>query len=373
MTRKKIYFLINSLGAGGAERVVSNIATDFSWSHNVTIITLKDEKFFDLPENVKYLPLSHTRNNLVMVMLIPWFYFRLRSLLPEYDTGVSFLEISNFLHILARRNAIISFRIHIDFFRGFVGSVYRLLIKLLYPKAGKIIVNSEENRYDLADFLYIPINRITTIYNPISVAEIEQKKQEPVESWILERIKDKKVFVTTGRLEWQKHHELIIQAFQKLYLLGERDFIWLIVGDWWERNRLEKMVADSSLQGNVLFLGTQKNVFKYLSIAHYFVYASEIEWFPNVLIEAMACNLPIITSDFKSGAKECVLWSYDKNTCKSMEYPYYWPNGVVLWPNTFVDNFIEVYKDIIQIRQNKWGFERFETSIVSQEWLKLFK
>lgn len=372
MPRKNIYFLINSLGAGGAERVVSNIATDLSWSHNVTIITLKDEKFFDLPKNVKHLPLSHTRNNLIMVMLIPWFYFQLRRLLPEHDNWVSFLEISNFLHILARKDAMISFRIHIDFFRGFVGSVYRLLIKLLYPKAGKIIVNSEENRYDLAEFLHIPIDRIATVCNPISLMEIEQKKQEPVEEWIVEKIRNKRVFITTGRLEWQKHHDIIIRAFQSLYKSGERDFIWLIIGDWWERYRLEKMVSEYSLQENIVFLGTQKNVFKYLGIANFFIYASEIEWFPNVLIEAMACNLPIITSDFKSGARECVLGEYNKNL-KIEKYPYHWPNGVLLWLDSFIDNFTEVYKDITKVKQDKLGFEKFETEKVSERWLNLFK
>lgn len=372
MPRKKIYLLINSLGAGGAERVVSNITSDLSWSHDITIITLKDEKFFDLPKDVRYLPLSHTRNNLVMVMLIPWFYFRLRHLLAEYDAGVSFLEISNFLHILARKNAIISFRIHIDFFHGFVGSVYRLLIKFLYPKAGKIIVNSEENRYDLAEFLNIPIDKIVTLYNPISMAEIEQKKQESVEDWILEKTHGKRVFVTTGRLEWQKHHEVIIRAFQRLYKSGERDFIWLVIGDWRERNRLEKMVSGYSLQKNILFLGTQKNVFKYLGIANYFLYASEIEWFPNVLIEAMACNLPIITSDFKSGARECVLGEYNKNL-KIEKYPYHWPNWVLLKLNDFEEGFVEVYKNITRVNQDKSGFEKFETEKVSREWIELFR
>lgn len=372
MTRKKIYFLINSLGAGGAERVVSNLATNLSWTHDITIITLKEDRFFDLPENVKHLPLSRAKNNLVMVALIPWFYFQLRRLLPEYDNGVSFLEISNFLHIFIRKDAIISFRIHIDFFRGFVGSVYRLLIKLLYPKAGKIIVNSEENRYDLAEFLHISIDRIVTLYNPISMAEIEQKRKESAEDWILEKTKGKKVFVTTGRLEWQKHHEIIIWAFQRLYWSGEHDFIWLVIGDGVERNRLEKMVSESWLQENIIFLGTQRNVFKYLNVADYFLYASEIEWFPNVLIEAMACNLPIITSDFKSGARECVLGEYNKNL-KIEKYPYHWSNWVLLELNDFEEGFVKVYKSITKVKQNKSGFERFETGMVSERWLELFR
>jgi N-acetylgalactosamine-N,N'-diacetylbacillosaminyl-diphospho-undecaprenol 4-alpha-N-acetylgalactosaminyltransferase len=58
----------------------------------------------------------------------------------------------------------------------------------------------------------------------------------------------------------------------------------------------------------------QKNVFKYLNIADVFLYASEVEGFPNVLIEARELGLPIITSDFKSGAKEVIIGEYTKDT-----------------------------------------------------------
>ena len=117
MSRKKIYFLINSLQSGGAERVVSNLARDFSQKYDVTVITLKNDKFFELPDSVKYLPLADTRSNIMMGILIPWYILKLYFLLPKFTSGVSFLEISNFLHILVKKDAIISFRIHIDFFR----------------------------------------------------------------------------------------------------------------------------------------------------------------------------------------------------------------------------------------------------------------
>ncbi len=58
---------------------------------------------------------------------------------------MSFLEISNFVHILARKNAIISLRVNLDYFKRAAGYVYLMIIKLLYKKAGKIVVNSYEN------------------------------------------------------------------------------------------------------------------------------------------------------------------------------------------------------------------------------------
>lgn len=64
MVRKKIYFLVNSLEGGGAERTIVNMSESLSHENDVTIITLKDVNFYELPEKVTYLPLSHIKNNI---------------------------------------------------------------------------------------------------------------------------------------------------------------------------------------------------------------------------------------------------------------------------------------------------------------------
>jgi N-acetylgalactosamine-N,N'-diacetylbacillosaminyl-diphospho-undecaprenol 4-alpha-N-acetylgalactosaminyltransferase len=175
---------------------------------------------------------------------------------------------------------------------------------LLYPRASKIIVNSLENKYDLAEFLQIPLEKVEVVYNPLNKEKIKMQKKELVDPKILTLIKDKRVFITTGRLVWQKHHEVILEA---LAGLKNKDRVYLIIGNGPERKKLEELAHQLNIKQQVLFLGQQSNVFKYLAIADLFLYASEVEGFPNVLLEAREMGVPIITSDFKSGAKEVIL------------------------------------------------------------------
>lgn len=328
----KYYFLINSLEWGWAERVTVNFADalEKKWKE-VYIITLKSQNFYELPKGVYHIALSNIKSNLLVFLMIPCFAVKLKKTLKKHQLTewMSLLEIANFVHILAKKDAVISFRIHINFFTGILWWIQKWLIKLLYPRASKIIVNSLENKYDLAEFLQIPLEKVEVVYNPLNKEKIKMQKKEPVDQKILEKIKNKRVFITTGRLVWQKHHELILEA---LTGLEKKDRVYLIIGDGPERKKLEELAHQLNIKQQVLFLGQQSNVFKYLAIADLFLYASEVEGFPNVLLEAREMGVPIITSDFKSGAKEVILGEkeYEKIVWKGIEYPYKGKHGWII-------------------------------------------
>jgi glycosyltransferase involved in cell wall biosynthesis len=350
--KKKIYFLVNSLEWGWAERVIINISEKLSEYFDIDIITLKDSKFYELPNWINHISLLNIKNNLLMFLMIPYYIYKFRRLLKisNYYNWVSFLEIANFVNILSNKKAIISFRINIIFFIWIIWNIYKIFIIFFYPKSYKIIVNSEENRYDISEYLSLDINKIITIYNPINLSIIDNLKNKQINEFNIENFKNKKVFITIWRLVRQKNHNKIINSFRYIYDNIDKSWIYLIVWDWPEYDNLKKLVLDYKLENNIIFLWSQKNVFKFLNISDYFVYASEVEWFPNVLIEAMGCWLPIITSDFKTGAKEIVLWKYEKKTWNDLKYPYCWPNWVLLDLNNFEAQFIELYK--------LWKFEK---------------
>lgn len=357
---KKLFFLINSLEWWWAERVVVNLASELSSAYDIDIITLKNINFYSLPKNVNFISLSNLENNLLMFLLIPFYVFKFRKIIKKnkYINWISFLEISNFVNILANKKAIISFRINISFFKWIIWFIYKLFIKILYLKAVKIIVNSEENRFSLANYLNYNINKIITIYNPVNIEQININKNESLDNKFMSLIKTKKVFITVWRLVWQKNHITILNSFKYIYDNVDKDFLYLIVWDWPKMNELVNYVKSNWLIDNVIFLWEQKNVFKYLNISNYFIYASEVEWFPNVLIEAMAIRLPIITSDFISWAKECILWNYNNNL-KNLNYPYYWENWVLLDLKNYESNFLNVYKNLDILKQDKCWFEKF--------------
>jgi N-acetylgalactosamine-N,N'-diacetylbacillosaminyl-diphospho-undecaprenol 4-alpha-N-acetylgalactosaminyltransferase len=347
---KKIFFLINDLGLGGAENVITTLMPRFSKKYDLSIITLKNNNKQGILES----PLSNCHSNLAMLLNFPIYYFKLKRILKE-NPGckiISFLELSNFLNILTNKNAIISFRTNMTFFKGIKGWIYTMLIKKLYPKSKLIITNSVENTQYLKEFLNK--NEIVTIYNPLDLNKIKILSNEFVESEVIKKIKNKRVFISIGRLDKQKRTELIISCFE-----NERDVL-LILGDGPERKKLEFLAKDK----NVLFLGNQKNIFKYLKLANYFIFASAAEGFPNVLIEANAMNVPIITSDFKTGAREMMNSNLTFN--EKIKYPYKCETGYLLSLDNFKKDFKKLKLNSKEKVKNKSAL--FEKTAIVKKW-----
>ncbi len=352
---------------GGAERVLSNILPFLSEQYAIYLILLKDSRFYDLPKNIKITSLSSIQNNFLMIPLFPIYIWKLKKLIKKHNPHkvISFLEIANFVNILSNKQAIISFRISLVFFnKGFINKIYRLLINFLYPKAQKIIVNSEENRQDLSQQLNIPLNRINTIYNPIDISQIKQSKNKFIKL-PFQKTANYKIFITVGRLNQQKNLPTLLKTFQNT----SPNNILLIVGEGPERNNLENFIKKHNLQKQIFLLGRQKNVYKYLNIADCFIFSSKAEGFPNVLIEAMACNLPIVTSDFKTGAREII----DPNLTfqEKIKYPHYGPNGILLNLENFSEDFPRI--NLKKIKQEKNTFENFKIQNTIQKWIDIIR
>lgn len=373
MNKKKIYFLVNSLEWWGAEKVITTFAENLDKNvFDITIFTLKNVNFYNIPGNIKYIPLSKTKSNLIMLLwFLSWYYiFKFKKYVKNYDFWISFLELANFIHILAKKQAVISFRTTFNVFNKYwiTWKVYNFLIKKLYPKAWKIVVNSQENKEKLSQQLDIPKEKIEVLYNPKNFEEIEKLKQENIEESLLEKIKWKEVFITVGRLVKIKRHNLILSWIKKLIEKNKNIFL-IIIGDWSERFNLEGEVKKLNLQENIIFLWRQKNIFKYLNLAKYFIYASEYEGFPNVLVEAIICWLPIITTNFETGSSEVIFNDYKKIE----NYPSWWWNGVIINDKNFEKKLVEVYENKDKLKCEKIGIEKFESEKVLEKFCKLIR
>lgn len=368
MDKKKIFILINSLWAWWAERVIINLAEKLSKNYIVDIITLKDDCFFVIPEWVNYFPLSKVKNNFLMVLFFPYFLIKFRNILKNnyYDNWFSSLEISNFINIIINKKAIICLEISLTFFKWFIWRLYFLLIKVFYPKAYKIKVNSFENYYMTSDLLNIDKSKFEVIYNPVDLEKISILKKEKIDNKLLELIQNKKVFITVWRLVWQKNHKEILKSLEKI----DKNYIYIIIWDWPERNNLEKLSKSLWLSNNILFLWEQKNIFKYLNIWDYFLYSSLIEWFPNVLWEAIAVWIPIITSNFKTWAEEIIMWEFKGNIKK---YPIIWKNWVLLSENNFKNDFHSIYNNLTSIKQNASILNDLKINIITDKWIKILE
>jgi len=368
MKKKKIFILINSLWAWWAERVIINLADKLSANYIVDLITLKDDCFFSIPKWVNYIPLSNTKNNILMIIQFPYYIFKFRNILKKnsYDNWFSSLEISNFINIIVNRKAIICLEISLTFFKWFFWKLYFFLIKILYPIAYKIKVNSFENYYMTQDLLNIDENKIEVIYNPVDLDKIWVLKNEKIDKKISDKLLKKRVFITVWRLVWQKNHKEILKSLKTI----NKDFIYLIIWDWPERTYLEKLTKSLWLEKNIFFLWDKKNIFKYLNVSDYFLYSSLIEWFPNVLWEAMAVWVPIITSNFKTWAEEIIMWEFKWDIKK---YPIIWKNGVLLSENNFQNDFKSIYNTLPDIKQNASIINNLKIENITNKWIELMK
>lgn len=366
----KLYFLINSLDAGGAERQVVNISQALSNKYKIKIITLQNLNFYKLPENVEFHPLTNKKTLLGALTKIISIRKKIKSILikekPTYF--VSSLEVSNFLNILFNKGKkIISFEIHLNQFKknSIKNVIYRFLIKKLYKKADKIKVNSLENKIDLSKQLKIKKDIIKVVHNPFNFEII--KKETSINKGLEKKIKNKKIFVTVGRFVKEKSFHILIKGF---YELNKKfsDSILLIVGYGPEKKNLVNLTEKLKLSNKVIFLGKQKNVFKYLKKADYFIYSSSVEGFPNVLVEATAMKLPIITSNFKSGATEVIDPELGYFKIKT---PHYGPNGVILDLSRYEKQMSEINLNKVKCTQK--GIERFKEEQVIKDFEELIK
>lgn len=309
----KLYFLINSLAGGGAERVFLKIS-DF----------LKPEEIFLLEKDVNY-PVDHKRliflsnnqkktNPILKNLFIPFYVFKLLKYFDKNSLVISFLERANFVNVLtkikSKHKAIISVRM--DPTEGYKGinSFNKILLKILYPKADLIIVNSKGTKQSLANF-GLPQDKIKVIYNPLSFEEIRKKSNEDIEKFL----ENKKFIINVGRLTKQKAQLHLLRIFKelkndyenlKLLILGEgelNDYLVKLSEKLnlktyvWDRNEIDENF-------DVYFMGFQKNPYKYISKAKLFVFSSLWEGLPNALTEALACGAPVISADCKSGPRE---------------------------------------------------------------------
>ncbi len=299
--KNNIVILINSLESGGAERVVSNLLNKWSKEYDCYLILIHNYKFYDLDSRVKILTLDESKKSLGFIKLLrlPILAYKLSKIIKEYkfDNMVSFLTRANYVNILSnifiKHQAVINERAmpSLQYQNGLNGKINRFLIKSLYPKADLCLSNSYGNMIDLKN--NFNITKIAYVHNPFNLEMIETMSKKEIE------IEKKRfTFATVGRLDHGKNHRLIIDAIK--YVNAD---LW-IIGDGELKEEIQEYIRVQKLQNKVYLLGKNENPFSYISKADCFVFASNHEGFPNVLVEALACELPIISTDCQSGPRE---------------------------------------------------------------------
>lgn len=305
-SQPRLTLVIYKMSGGGAQRVLSIIANHFAekgWA--ITLMTFDDgsqPSFYKLHPSIQCVPLSISRqqpnalSTLLMYLLRP---IILRSAIRKNkpDVVISFIDLANILTLVAtvglRIPVIISERVNPAFHS--IGCFWSVLRKMVYRWAACLVVQTR----DVPPFFSTAIQKkINVIPNPVLLPVRNEQN--------LDKDGSKKILLAMGRLVDQKGFDLLIKAFAKL----KSKFPEWQINIWGEGEKktyLENLCKELSLQKKVIFKGMNQDNYTVMKQADIFVLSSRYEGFPNVLAEAMACGLPVISFDCPSGPSEMIV------------------------------------------------------------------
>jgi glycosyltransferase involved in cell wall biosynthesis len=176
-----------------------------------------------------------------------------------------------------------------------------LLRSRYYVKADVIIANSHGAAESLQKHNRLPSEKIRVVYNPVVSPELLHLAEQPLaHPWFADATHP--VVLGAGRLTRQKDFSTLLRAFA--LVRRERPMRLVIVGDGEERARLCALAHQLGIDEDVLLAGFDANPYRYMRRASVFVLSSRWEGLPNVLIEAMACGAPVVSTDCPSGPRE---------------------------------------------------------------------
>lgn len=167
---------------------------------------------------------------------------------------------------------------------GLIAYVFRFIYYFMYGSQDLLICQTEKMKKSLIDNLsYNPAKKTCVISNPVNLYDVDQKIKEVIISPF------KKTIVTCGRLIDIKKTDDLILAFHEQLLLFP-DIGLVIIGTGPNEESLKNMVKTMMIEDKVFFTGKIKNPIAWFAQADIGVISSEIEGFPNVLIEMMAAG-----------------------------------------------------------------------------------
>ena len=318
----RIAVFIHSLSAGGAQRRTVTLVNAFAErGHEVELVVVEADGVLSdtLSPQVTLVKLPGTspangaahrqRRGRQVMRAIPSLARYLRDRRP--DVFLSAANHANVAALLARRRsgASVPTVIRVSNLLPQLGwggprpprPLRWLAIRLLFPTAASVVAVGYGVAEDLAKRAGIAEARIATIHNPITTPDVAVlARTDAPHPWLQET--DPPVILAAGRLVAQKDFPTLIRAFKRLR--GARSARLIILGSGPKRDDLLAHIDRLGLTDDVHLAGYVDNPLVWMARASLFVLSSAWEGLPGVLIEAMACGCPVVSTDCRSGPRE---------------------------------------------------------------------
>lgn len=321
---KKVIFKLKRFRNGGIERLIVDILNNSKYFDIEFIVMIEEkeewkiEDFLEKKIEIIYLKSSRLINIMNKLKSKKGVYSIIFNCLKIYEQIVLIKKINSY--ILENK---------IDIFIDYSGEPDRYISRIKVPK--KIIWNhisiSQKSKKGIEkyrkrlknyDFIVTICNemkkelefffpelkeKILKVYNFVDYKSIDKKVTDINLNEEEKKMLKEDYCISIGRLSKIKDYETIIMAFENLKQKGINKKLF-IIGEGEDRKKIETFIKEKNMEGQIYLLGQKNNPYIWLKNAELFIHAARSEGFGLVLVEAMYCQIPIISSKYKCGAEE---------------------------------------------------------------------
>jgi glycosyltransferase involved in cell wall biosynthesis len=295
-------------GHSGVDRILVNLIEQWAaWGLRVDLLQVRQHgpRLESVPEGVRCIDLGAAHVNTTLPAVV-------RYLRRERPVAMlSDKDRVNRIAILARMLSGVHTRLAVRLgttvsvnlaSRGLLERwLQRASIRYLYRLADGLIVPSVGVATDLVEQLGIERTRIQVAHSPIVSARLEPLAQEPIDHpWLAAGAPP--VILGVGELGSRKDFATLIRAFA--LVRAERPCRLLILGRGRQRERLLALASELGIADAVDLPGFVANPYPYMRQAAVFALSSRWEGLGIVLVEALACGTPAVSTDCPSGPRE---------------------------------------------------------------------
>jgi len=308
----KVLFVLDCLELGGAQRAVVNILNHLSpekFQCSLAVVKKTGPLQKNIPKQVYLHDMKASSAKFAV--------FRLRRVIKKVRPDVVFSTltyinelvylVNKFLlsppPVIMRSAVVESLNLKDESF------IIRYLLGRAYGSAARTVVLTRAMKSDFITNFNLREEKIEVLPNMIDTEYIAEKADEPLTDKIILDRKAEPLIITVGRLTRQKGQDILLKAFAEYRARNNKGFL-ILIGTGPLEDELKDSANRLGINRDIWFAGIKENPYKYIKEADIFVLPSLWEGFPNVVLEAMACGVPVVSTSC-SGPSEIITSGMD--------------------------------------------------------------
>lgn len=355
----KILYVITDLAQGGAERVVCDLADAMFKKGNEVKIAYLTGEVITQPANKEIELLGIGLTN---VITLPKAYLTLSKIVRNFKPDIIHAHMVH-ANILTRLVRLITpmTKLICTAHNSNEGGAVRMMSYRLTNRLANLTTNVSNTAVAAFEVKHaVPKDSMLTVYNGVNFDSFtyDPEAKTTVEKELNLSI-DTKIILSVGRFNVQKNYFNLLNSINVVKeQLSTIPFVLLIAGDGELRGEIEQLIVVLNISDNVILLGRRNDIPTLMSACDVFVLSSDYEGLPTVLIEALACQAQVVSTDV-SGVHE-IVGTYGKIVPTK--------NPIAL-ADAIKDSLQNSNKNVLG---QKHVNNKFDLDLISDKWLKIY-